>query len=48
MNKNDAQNSLKHTKLVLQKFFNRFEKEYILAKNVTFMIRNRIVITIMI
>ena len=31
MNKTDAQNSFQHMKLVLQKFFNRFEKEYILA-----------------
>ena len=31
MNKTDAQNSFQHRKLVLQKFFNRFWKEYILA-----------------
>ena len=31
MNKTNAQNSFQHMKLVLQKFFNRFEKEYILA-----------------
>ena len=31
MNKTDAQNSFQHMKLVLQKFFNRFEKEYILV-----------------
>ena len=29
--KTDSQNFFQHTKLVLQKFFNRFEKEYILA-----------------
>ena len=31
MSKTDAQNSFQHMKLALQKFFNRFEKEYILA-----------------
>ena len=31
ISKTDAQNSFQHMKLVLQKFFNRFEKEYILA-----------------
>ena len=31
MNKTNAQNSFQHMKLVLQKFFNRFEKEYILV-----------------
>ena len=31
MNKTDAQNFFQHMKLYLQKFFNRFEKEFILA-----------------
>ena len=31
MNKADAQNSSQYMKLVLQKFFNRSGKEYILA-----------------
>ena len=49
MNKTDGENSFQHIKLVLQNFFNRFEREYILVlKERTFMIRNDLVITIMI
>ena len=49
MNKTDAQNSFQHMKLVLQKFFNRFGKEYILAlKERHIYVRNGIVIPIMI
>ena len=31
MNKTDGENSFQHIKLVLQNFFNRFEREYILV-----------------